>query len=368
MLESRSHTPPAASCPRNWLTQLYAHTPVTETSRGDGGGVGKANASAVSAWLSQACLFEEARHNCFIYAQPSAQRIAEFFSERACGSASAQSVVSTLAGRTLFLFGDSLVRQLVEAVMCRLRGSLIQDGSEWKIPHNRGEASCFHTVCPLKKGSARHCRLYDSCSTFAVGNQSAQVATICYRQVIRPGWLQLAKYWKTYSPLVRCNRSVVVFNSGAAIYRNVEHSHAWGGDNYTATLHARDAFLAELSESNASTLLLPYPQQHFDHPDGTGEFASTARLADKRTCVPLNSSGSWRHAQEAAYVAPFAGAVLGVRQDGEAAWWAHTEGAPNAGGASADCTHYCMPGLPDLWASKLFNYVVYGVQDVVRTA
>jgi hypothetical protein len=48
------------------------------------------------------------------------------------------------------------------------------------------------------------------------------------------------------------------------------------------------------------------------------------------------------------------GDVLETGEVSRGAWWAHTYAAPTPSGTS-DCTHWCMPGVPDLWVSALLE-------------
>ena len=46
--------------------------------------------------------------------------------------------------------------------------------------------------------------------------------------------------------------------------------------------------------------------------------------------------------------------VLPTHAISRAAWFGHTHAAPTPSGAT-DCTHFCMPGIPDIWAAILLG-------------
>ena len=77
--------------------------------------------------------------------------------------------------------------------------------------------------------------------------------------------------------------------------------------------------------------------------------------------VPLEKARSRRldmHALETNLIVPSlrlgGGEVLQTHELSRAAWWAHSHAAPTASG-TRDCTHWCMPGIPDVWATILLR-------------
>ena len=108
---------------------------------------------------------------------------------------------------------------------------------------------------------------------------------------------------------------------------------------------------------------LPNPEgkQHLPNPEGKQHLPN---LADKH--LP-NPEGKHLPNQAAAqpsgvaeierdhvepYIRAAGGQVLESHASSAAAWWAHTYAAPTPSGVS-DCTHWCMPGIPDVWAANL---------------
>ena len=78
--------------------------------------------------------------------------------------------------------------------------------------------------------------------------------------------------------------------------------------------------------------------------------------------LPLEESVRSRrlgmHALERELIIPLlrlgGGEVLQTHELSRAAWWAHSHAAPTASG-TRDCTHWCMPGIPDVWATILLR-------------
>ena len=188
-------------------------------------------------WVSQACPFEEARHNCFFYAN--ASRRAEvaaikLWSERRIQELNAPStatMLSLVGGRTLHFLGDSLMRQFASAFMCRMREHIVHDGTRWTLPHglrhvggvcpplgNRGGDDSHGSEGKNRGGGfggdLEHCLIGDSsCSIFsathtrvsqrhhqrATGSSPrgqayaqphaiSQNLTVCYHESTRGGW------------------------------------------------------------------------------------------------------------------------------------------------------------------------------------
>ena len=46
--------------------------------------------------------------------------------------------------------------------------------------------------------------------------------------------------------------------------------------------------------------------------------------------------------------------VLPTYNLSRAYWWAHSSDGPNPS-HHLDCTHWCLPGVPDLWVAKLVS-------------
>jgi len=98
--------------------------------------------------------------------------------------------------------------------------------------------------------------------------------------------------------------------------------------------------------------------QHFPTADGGFVSSSRGKSIGLRQCTPLQTLGAGVGLLERQLVLPYLSAmgaqVLETNALSEGAWWAHTYSAPTPSGNS-DCTHYCMPGVPDVWASLLLG-------------
>ena len=75
--------------------------------------------------------------------------------------------VAALGGSTIVFVGDSVLRQLSHAAMCRLARRLRHDGTVWRNPMKRRHPSFdYEGVCPFDGG--RHCEHESGCATFGL--------------------------------------------------------------------------------------------------------------------------------------------------------------------------------------------------------
>ena len=102
------------------------------------------------------------------------------------------------------------------------------------------------------------------------------------------------------------------------------------------------------------------PNGDYDGKLHRGKGGSIA-CAPQGLTVPQEEARSRRldmHALETNLIAPSlrlgGGEVLQTHEISRAAWWAHSHAAPTASG-TRDCTHWCMPGIPDVWATVLLR-------------
>lgn len=132
---------------------------------GSGTGVKIAlDSTRAALWLSEACPFEETRHSCFFFGQPGADAIAQW-AGGAVTPLDVDRTLQSLAGQTIVFVGDSVLRQLAHATMCRLRRRLRHDGTVWRNPMKRRHPSLdYEGVCPFPDG--KHCEQESGCSTF----------------------------------------------------------------------------------------------------------------------------------------------------------------------------------------------------------
>ena len=104
--------------------------------------------AAEARWAHDACPFEETRHSCFFFGQPNADDVARralslldggnaSSSGGGGGDGDTAAVLAALGGHTIHFIGDSVLRQLAQATMCRLRRHLVHDGILWWDPMKR---------------------------------------------------------------------------------------------------------------------------------------------------------------------------------------------------------------------------------------
>lgn len=358
-------------------------------------------ARAQQQWLREACPFEETRHSCFFFGQPDALQIGRRAMRLLDNDVSAEQIIGGLAGKKIFFMGDSVLRQLMQASSCKLSGQLVRDGLVWTDPMKRRHPSYNYAgICPFSKG--KHCELRTGCATFA-----AKV-TLCYSNLgFRTGWEALN------SEFVKVGGAdVVVFSSGHH-HQPAAQLPMWDSP---AARSARDELLASARKRGSRLVLQAYESQHF--PGGKGDYDAArhhGRVAvPTRSCEALDESRAEETAAAAVSSDPRArrgaakaagpaardrslerlaarasshaapafnasgegtgayastldlertiivpplvaggGELLATHAISAAAWWAHSHGAPTAS-RTTDCTHWCMPGIPDVWAGLLF--------------
>jgi hypothetical protein len=158
------------------------------------------------AWRRAACPFEETRHNCFFFRQPDAAEIAwrAFNKYGRHNLSSTAEIVRTWRGRMVTFVGDSVLRQLAEAFMCRMRAHLRVDGFVWNDATQRKVPSLDYVgMCPY---GARHCELRHGCASFGepaskltstAASSGTQVLRVCgffETKFFSPGWRPLYSF------------------------------------------------------------------------------------------------------------------------------------------------------------------------------
>ena len=425
--------------------------------------------STLHSWARSACPFEETRHSCYYINQSNADEVADRAAAMMPSSVRTVELLRRLAGRDIVFVGDSVMRQLAEALMCRLhrQSPLIADarfGSNfrWTDPTKRRHPQwSFLGYCPFARG--KHCELERGCAAFRFpsgvspppppppppphpdkGKRAVRAAStraspedsgrdilrVCYinsdrinKGSIHGGWEMLHHaQWRTMhestaagSPRERV--AFFVFHSGHH-HRAETMWHLWGGqapalppaplpppspstagaqtvsmprltDHQTeaapraaAALPAasasrecyaiggpqhppacRDLMLAiALNHSRAigsKLIFVEHEEQHF--PGGGAYDAARHRGGGPlRQCAPLDTKLDAQRRRmvdvERALVHPYVrsvgGIILPTNQLSADAWWAHTYSVRTPSN-TADCTHWCMPGIPDVVAGKL---------------
>ena len=346
-----------------------AEAPLLYYARRVGTGLGDAGPAS---WQQEACPFEETRHNCFFFNQSNAEHVANRARDLVLNVSTARAV-QALLGSTLHFAGDSVLRQLAQATMCRLSRYLLTDGIAWWDPMKRRHPALdYKGMCPF--ANARHCEMRMGCATFgverkAVAHPSAaprRVLRICYDKVESLGWEGLANAAKrvtaSINPARQQNdtRTYLIMSSGHhhAPHESLHKALAskWGDSGEASALAHRQAFKDAMVRGapHLRPIFQEAEPQHF--PGGGGFNPKASSTTGLRQCEPLPEGVGAVAELERRLVRPhldaIGGAFLETGDISRAAWWAHTVAAPTPSGAS-DCTHWCMPGIPDVWASKL---------------
>ena len=157
--------------------------------------------------------------------------------------------------------------------------------------------------------------------------------------------------------------------SGGHHHRPSETLHAalltkWGGTSDPSALSHRQTFLDAVGRLRPylRPILQEAEPQHFP---GGGGFKTTSTATPKparlEQCEPLPpdapSIGKLERELVWPYFSSVNGTILTTNSISADAWWAHTFAAPTPSGRS-DCTHWCQPGIPDVWASKLLRQLL----------
>jgi hypothetical protein len=232
---------------------LYAHT-IVRPAADPAAAFGIDVKDAEARWARDACPFEETRHNCFFFGQPNAGEVAR----RALGmlgmtnrtsrsSSSTASLLAALRGRRIHFVGDSVLRQLCQAVMCRLRSYLVHDGTNWWDPMKRRHPALdYKGMCPYAQ--ARHCEMRYGCATFAARTSSStstggqrkggtsggaqqevgahestheRPLTICYVKEERLGWEGLIGALRKVTPAVPSGETRTIGARGKDAHRSI---------------------------------------------------------------------------------------------------------------------------------------------------
>ena len=337
---------------------------------------GTTDANALRKWQASACPWEETRHNCFFYGAANAKAAAKLAAKAALPDTTLRAALAGLAGKRIVFLGDSVLRQLYEAALCQMRGHVVVDEAQWADPNRADQQFGSAALCPQ---GTRHCRLADSCVAVSAGSNAA--SKWCYRQHERgSGWQQLLAAIKREGepdvlvfhsghhgqqlfntvPEMRGGKAIlkrpgrggaadgnVLKLVGPSVAEQYAQIDAWSG---RAALRAR----AELLARHGGTRLVfqQYEQPHFA---GGGAYSSSAAHSG---CQPLRFNSTPGFEIERQYVIPqlakARAIVLETYSLTQRLWWAHSSEAPTPSGGR-DCTHWCMPGAPDVWATQLLS-------------
>lgn len=348
------------------------------------------NASLMDSWFADACPVEETRHSCTFLNQPNAGDVARRAADEigASASAVAERVLHSLDRKEIHFVGDSVMRQLAQSFMCRLRRVAAME-SDRAYPfrfidptRRRVPSKDYIGMCPL---GTRNCEYERGCALFRRPSgrpfpfeRRDVLVRVCYwnHAKIDVGGRQVKAGW----PLV--HKAVMQFGAGAAymIFHSGHHSNAatlerlWGGTagpsdavNSTLMTAARMAAFSRAKATGTRLIFQEFEEQHFPG-GGAYDAAKHKGVGGLKQCEQLEAQkelsarGPPRRMIDVErelvhpYVCASGGAILKTNDYSRAAWWGHTYSARTPSG-TADCTHWCMPGVPDVWTHMLMSLI-----------
>ena len=169
----------------------------------------------------------------------------------------------------------------------------------------------------------------------------------------RPPWRQLDGHHGTEKELTLGAGDVVVMMRGVHHFSGIEQL----ADKGLASIAAfGDALLARPRSHRPKLVYVTSPSQHFANPSGrqNGEFRGLSKAA----CLSAILNNPRRDAELAALTRPDGS----IRADKIIVYESLKRGGLKVAGdgssdpnITADCTHFCMPGLPDLVAAELLR-------------
>ena len=264
-----------------------------------------------------------------------------------------------LRNRTVLFYGDSLDGQMFVAVACMLR-------------HHAGHAD-FHAqwwpngtdgVVKKRCSDADHCHYSEACVTFA-----PQQARLC---MCLKGLTSCSQKLKNLRPAFR--PSIDLLLEGTRAVHEMSRV-PWYNDALdpvqTAQVAEKEVADAlskwrKLGIPPAGVLWREATAQHFAEqgghfrpPDANGDLVSLGKafantnIPSQVRCAPHTSQEMEAHAHWNRAANPRLAAagvtILPVWSSTALAWDAHID--------AGDCTHYCQPGIPGIWAGLLIQAV-----------
>ncbi|KAG5193151.1 hypothetical protein JKP88DRAFT_256370 [Tribonema minus] len=253
-----------------------------------------------------------------------------------------EAFIRLLGTRKLVFAGDSLSRQNFISTACLLHASprvaVVEDRIKWYT-----DWPCHGTRNCIRGGA--HSGFIGGCVRFALdGESDAGELTVCFNPAERGVPVDAIAARHALVP----RRDVLVANLGTHMRKNEQAPHVRQVlDKWTAPADA------------ARLPLLIYREtapQHFRGTSPAGEYDAVAAIGaacqatidldayslstpERRGLagrVPFVAANPWSAEAGALHVAA---GVLGVAKN------------------TQDCTHWCLPGVPDVWSAQLFNYL-----------
>ncbi len=299
-------------------------------------------------WEAQACYAEVAVHSCFYQNETDrATRVGRrIWQPHGCALLpfNAEALLRRFAGRQIWFEGDSVSIQMFVSLLCLMKGTEVQtDGIQLQWLSNNGRARWnMQKNC---KDGAFHCYF---------GGQAEGPQCVDFKHDVRVCVLEIDG---TEGLDQVPDRAVLIANMGLKFPP--------GGDIDAVFMKT----LADLIErAKTASWKLVWRQSSLQHFEASGDCSyegiQLATPGQRRLCSDhvCNYTGSPRALRDAK-------AIDLLRQSGVDVLWidgyeqtaqsnVQIESRTDTRTGDQDCTHFCIPGLPDHWNRLLFNYLM----------
>jgi len=299
---------------------------------------------AFANWAASACPWEESRHSGFFVGDKQAHAAEEFANNFGClgqdgehlASVSTDDVLRQLSNTRFIFAGDSVSRQFSQAMMCQLRDHFVKDGFKWaQWPVYANAEQCLPVAGKGEKTTYQHCKMESGCSTFQHGVE------VCFADHPGCAATKLGDSVKDFLNKDKTARNVIVVGTG-------HHGHC-KPEQWTAFHKTPPKFPA-----NTKVVFNDFVPQHFsENADGhfplTGQSnndcLATVEVSEDRKveldkAITAVESAGWSRLETYNLNA------------GNGKFHASLAGVPGKG---KDCTHWLMPGMPDVWTKMLIQ-------------
>ena len=318
--------PPPGFLPGSWI-----ESPQSQIKYG--------TASEYELWAENACYAEMTVHSCFFLNDTArASRIAKrIWQPHKCALLpfDSYSFLKKLHGRHLYFVGDSISTQMFASLLCLLRGDeknkhlhWVDTTSSWNRRENcpAGAMHCYFG------GESQHS---SNCVEFSFS------VTICLMNNLNFDALP--------------SRSVVLVNFGLHFFPSNEADSAFFSLVDSIVSSSKDD---EVRQKHIHVVWRQVSLQHFDSADCSYENSVSKRCSD-RSCDYSSSSRAKRDKLGAQMLQKGGVDVLWI-QGYENTSQANVRILRRTDTPSSvdDCTHWCLPGMPDHWNRLFFNYII----------
>jgi hypothetical protein len=244
-------------------------------------------------------------------------------------------------GRTILFAGDSLSKQLFTAFICRLEPLVTKDSLEWHPQMHSGVAK------RCAQGSS-HCWFRKGCVELANGFR------VCHSEQLEPPRFKRGGHDPSYDfSTAQMLDNVQEYNmSTTDVYvfgQMSAHGMVNPLDAYAVTQHLQD----HRHELPFFIWREPSPQ-HFDSRGGKFSPGASASECQRQSLQESEFFGMCvciKNIMAAAGIP-----VLDTLSMSIAQWDAHIGFVPSS--SKMDCTHWCTPGVVDVWSVVLFNQLM----------